>query len=184
MSINAVCVAVKILKIVLMKINWFYLRTHISYFEKCNRINNASTADLKSYPSKQYGIRQRSALTAIEGFDLVTPQDIMHVLSEGVLQYEARLVILTLLKKKCITLCELNAQVENFDYGYLNIGGKPPPPLCDTVFTTTSDKYKIKFSASQMNTFIRILPFSLDRLYCTHENDFDLLIQLIDITQT
>ena len=49
MSINAVCVAVKIFKIVLMKINWFYLRTHISYVEQCNRINNASTADLKSY---------------------------------------------------------------------------------------------------------------------------------------
>ena len=62
---------------------------------------------------------------------------------KGVLQYEARLVILTLLKMKCITLCELNAQVENFDYGYSNIGGKPPPLLCDTVFTTTSDNIKL-----------------------------------------
>ena len=153
-NVDAVCVAVKIFKIVVMKINWFYLRTHISYVEQYNRINNASTADLKSYLSKQYGIRQRSALTAIEGFDLVmqTPQDIMHVLSEGVLQYEVRLVILTL-KKKCITLCEQNAQIQNFDYGYSNTEDKPLP-LRDTVFTTTSDKYKIKFSASQINTFI------------------------------
>ena len=164
--------------------NKLVLRTHNSYVEQCDRIHNASTADLKSYLSKQYGIRQRSALTAIEGFDLVmqTPQDIMHVLSEGVLQYEVTLVILTLLRKKCFTLCELNAQIENFEYGYSNIGDKPPP-LRDTVFTTTGDKYKIKFSASQMNTFIRILPFLLDRLHCTNENVFDVLMQLIDITQ-
>lgn len=50
----------------------------------------------------------------------------MHILFEGVLQLEVRLMLGSFLDKKLFTLDTLNDRVKNFVYGRMEASNKPP----------------------------------------------------------
>lgn len=75
----------------------FTLRSQTSYDRECTDIEEAPTDTVRNDLCTTYGINKRSALCNLPDFDITKqlPQDIMHTLLEGTVQYEVRLVILT-----------------------------------------------------------------------------------------
>ena len=76
----------------------------------------------------------------------------MHVLLEGILQYECILVIGIFLDKYLFTLDEFNSELKTFNFGYSDSKCKPEP-LKKSVFVTRERKLKY--------VFIKILLFIL-----------------------
>lgn len=56
------------------------------------------------------------------------PQDVMHILLEGVVKQELQLLLREFIfNKKLFTLSILNARLESFSYGYTELASKPSP---------------------------------------------------------
>ena len=80
--------------------------------------------------STAVGINNESVLDNVPFFDLVSmaPQDVMHVILEGGLSHETRLLL-----EHCIvgmqyfTLDQLNQRIDDFPYGYAERSNKPSP---------------------------------------------------------
>ena len=137
--------------------NSFKARTQQLYDYECTQIGNASSEGVRNELKLVFGLNQRSPLCQWPNFDVIRqlPQDIMHIISEGVLQYEVRLVILYYIENDFFKLEELNSLIEKHSYGYTEISSKPGP-LRQTVFTN-KEGYKLKYSAAQAILFLRLL---------------------------
>lgn len=102
------------------------LRNQMNYDYHCSLI----TGPLASAESVTYGINYRSSLNDINGFHVASfqmPQDIMHILFEGVLHKEILLMLnIFLYTEKYFTLETLNERIENFAYGRLECRNRPP----------------------------------------------------------
>ena len=95
------------------------------YDHQCTLLNGP----LYEYDSTTYGINYRSPLNNIPGFHAANnqlPQDIMHVLFEGVVQLELKLMLQEFVRKKYFDLELLNSRIENFTYGKKEQRNKPP----------------------------------------------------------
>lgn len=160
----------------------FILRSKESHNLQCKYIEESSDS-IKSNAQTIYGINNRSILSELPGFDITKqlPQDIMHTILEGVLQYETRLVLLHFIIEKKVSLSELNALIANHDYGYSEISDKPGP-LRDSVFSS-SEKYKLKYKAAQSRLFLRLLPFFLTHFISVDNEYFQFLMVLSQIVQ-
>ena len=68
----------------------FVSRTKLSYETNCLEIEYAETETERNEMQKTYVINKRSYLNNVRDFDIITelPQDIMHTLLEGSVQYE------------------------------------------------------------------------------------------------
>lgn len=87
---------------------------------------------LREYDSTTYGISYRSPLNDIPGFHAANnqlPQDIMHVLFEGVVPLELKLMLQEFVKKKYFDGDFLNSRIENFTYGKKEQRNKPPKDI-------------------------------------------------------
>ena len=77
-----------------------------------------------------YGVNFASPLNDITGFHVVDqmPQDMMHVLFEGVIPYELTLLLRYFVtEKKLFTLQELNDYIECYSYSPLELNDRPSP---------------------------------------------------------
>ncbi|XP_066931778.1 uncharacterized protein [Clytia hemisphaerica] len=157
-------------------------RTKEIYDEQCTEIENA-TGNLQHNLKITYGINQRSPLCRLPNFDIITqlPQDIMHILFEGTVQYELRLVLKKLIYSlKVTSLDRVNGSIANHPYGYSELSSKPPP-IRESVFE--NEGYKLKFEADQARVFLRTFPFVINSLV-EFENEYvKLIIDLIEICQ-
>ena len=91
------------------------------------------SAPLASADSVTYGIFHRSPLNEVDHFDVANgqlPQNIMHVLFEGVLQKKITLMFCKFVNdEKYFTLDTLNDRVKSFAYGRIEARNKLPKPL-------------------------------------------------------
>ena len=103
-----------------------HLRTPCNYDYQCSLLNGP----LHSSESTTYGLNYCSPLNQISGFHAASgqmPQDIMHVLLEGVLHLEMKLMLKHFIQNESyFSLDTLNARVENFAYGRTESKSKPP----------------------------------------------------------
>ena len=130
-----------------------------------------------------YGINFRSSLCDSHNFDisLQLPQDIMHTLLEGTVQYELRHLLKHYIDAGDFTLNQLNAAIANQEYGYSEVSDKPGP-LKETVFRG-DEGYKLKYNAAQSRLFLRLLPFILSSLVDKSYGYYQLLKEMIAIVQ-
>lgn len=81
--------------------------------------------------SVTYGINYRSPLNDLYGFHVADgqlPQDIMHLLLEGVIPYELKLMLHDFTAvKKYFTVDDLNNRIRSFNYSPEEAKDKPPP---------------------------------------------------------
>ncbi len=161
----------------------FTMRTDASYKQECADIEQAPTEAVRNDLRTTYGINRRSALTELPGFDVTKqlPQDIMHTLLEGTVQYEVRLVLLHFIQNGDITLRQLNGAILNHNYGYSETSDKPGS-LRDAVFFG-EERYKLKYNAAQTRLFLRILPYILSPMIDTSDEHYTFLVELIQIVQ-
>lgn len=98
----------------------------MNYDYQCSLLNGP----LGSAESVTYGINYSSPLNQIDGFHAAScqmPQDIMHVLFEGVLHMELQLMFKHYIyNEHYFSLDTLNARIENFAYGRTETRNKPP----------------------------------------------------------
>ena len=115
-----------------------------------------NTSDVRDGLSTTYGVNRRSVLHNVKYFDACKcfPEDVMHILLEGVVPYETKFLLKFLIDdERCMTLKELNSRLESFDYGYMNTKNKPSPIGRDTI---NSADTKLK----QSGNFIHLLIYS------------------------
>ena len=163
---------------------FFTQRSLQQYNQHCSDIETAPTDEMKKTLQTTYGITHRSLLSNLPGFDITKqlPQDLMHVLLEGSVQYEVRYILQYFIDNGFLTLRQLNSNFAQMNLGYQEEGNRPPP-LRDTVFNG-DERYKMKQTAEQARIFLKSLPFLLLQ-YVGHENQvFQLLLQIVLIVQT
>ena len=107
----------------------FVLRDTVSYDHQCTLLEGP----LAAHDSTAYGINYRSTLNNISFFHIAAgqlPQDIMHVLYEGVFPMEVKLLLTKFIYgDKFITLMMLNERISNFTYGRNERRNKPAKPF-------------------------------------------------------
>ena len=108
----------------------FQLRTETSYDETCERLEKGPTPNADSV---KYGINYRSPLNKIMYFHVARsqiPQDIMHVLLEGVIPLETKLMLgVFIYEKKYFGLNFFNNRIASFSYGKSEARNKIPKPI-------------------------------------------------------
>ena len=105
----------------------------------------------------------------------------MHVLLEGIAQYDIRLVLGKMIKEKRFTLAELNEALASYSYGYTERKNKPEF-IHPSVFST--DGYKLKLNAENTRILCKILPFLLHSLGVDLKSTLcQFLLELLSIIQ-
>ena len=109
---------------------YFTLRTPSNYDRDCDRLENST---IPEYDSTTYGVNYRSPLNDIKFFHVANdqiPQDIMHILFEGIIPLEMKLLLQSLIWEKAyFTLHFLNERIASFSYGKAEYRNKPPKDL-------------------------------------------------------
>jgi len=103
-------------------INWNKLRNMKSYLNHLEIIEEPEMHQIiREYWKRHFGVNTRSKLIDIPHFDVTMclVQDIMHVLSESVLEVETRLLINFCIQERKITLETLNNRITSFNYGHM-----------------------------------------------------------------
>ena len=156
-----------------------------SHITQCKNIENAQSKALKDHLSTTYGIVSRSPLLDIEYFNLITqvPQDIMHVILEGVAQYDIRLIICHyIIDEKVFTLDEFNQALGSFNFGYTERRCKPERIHCSVI--SGSDGEKLKLNSENTRILCKVFPFILDYLHVNKNTEIYLfLMDMLSIIQ-
>ena len=124
-----------------------------SYDRQCQEIKEAPTEQLQNDLQTTYGIAQRSPLCDLGSSDVTKqlPQDIMHTLLEGVVQYELRHILLRYLSQGHFTLADLNAAIACHNNSFTDVADKPGP-LRESVFHG-NDGCNLIYKAAQPGCF-------------------------------
>lgn len=150
--------------------------------------------------STRYSINYCSPLNRLEGFHAVggqIPQDIMHVLFEGVFHFEVQLLLKHLiLVEGHFTLDILNSRIESFAYSrketksrspksllLWHIVGKGKLPLSGIIVVLNMhDMLSVQYSAaSQMWTFVTLLPLFVGDLVPLEHPHWECFLLLLEI---
>ena len=147
----------------------------------------------------------RSELSELKWFDVVESNlipDIMHDCLEGVLQYEAKLMLRQFITQDhYFSLAQLNQQIESFEYGYTGLPSHPTPItqvtlsdpdgllkqsgkcpdvcVCDVTVIIVCH-----YAASQMWLLGRLLPVMVGRFIPESDacwQNYVLLLDIVDI---
>ena len=139
----------------------------------------ASMADLQT----TFGVNGRSILSELWYFDITKqlPQDIMHVLLEGSVQYEVRFILQALFETGAVTLRQVNNDFLQLSLGYHDESNRPPP-LRESVFNG-QNSYKLKLTAEQARIFLKNLPFILHGYVPVDDLFYQLLLEIVLIVQ-
>lgn len=113
----------------------FTLRTLQNHIRECREIERASTDSLKNALMTTYGINRRSKLIDFPAFDLIqqTPQDIMHIMLEGVVPQEIKCALKRIILSGNIDLDCINSGIQGFPYSTSDIQVKPCPISVSTM---------------------------------------------------
>lgn len=125
------------------------LRCLTTYEHQCTLLNGP----LREYDSTMYGINYRSPLDDIPGFHAANnqlPQDIMHVLLEGVVPLELKLILQEFVKKY-FNVEFLNSRIDNFTYGTKEQRNKPPKDIVIEGSFRLSGKLQAHYGDSVLN---------------------------------
>lgn len=146
---------------------------------QCNEIERAATDFLRNSLKTTYGINRKSKHIKFPAFDLIkqTPQDIMHVILEGVAPLEVKTVLKHLVLSGQLDLDTLNSAILGYPYS-TDVRDKPCPI---TVTTLSSNDNNLKQSSGQMLVLLKIVPFILDS--CERDEYFQVIIELTEIVQ-
>ena len=105
----------------------FVLRTSESYDYHCSLM----TGSLSEADSVTYGINYKSELNKLEDFHVCNnqlPQDVMHILLEGVIPYTVKAMLQSFIcVKHFFTIDRLNQRISSFKFSRTECRSKPSP---------------------------------------------------------
>ncbi|CAG5851037.1 unnamed protein product [Menidia menidia] len=158
----------------------FELRTLERHVRQCGDIEKANTEYLRNSLKTTFGINRRSKLVEFPAFNLIqqTPQDMMHVILEGIAPLEIKCVIKHLVLLGQLDLDVLNTALAGFPYSPLDVRDRPSPIAYSTL---ASSDNKLKQSSGQMIVLLKILPFLIDSV---KDNEYyKIILELIEIVK-
>ncbi|XP_015764291.1 PREDICTED: uncharacterized protein LOC107343243 [Acropora digitifera] len=163
----------------------FQARNLNNHLRICTMIEDPDNAPhVSDALSTTYGVNGLSVMNQVANFDVCQcfPEDIMHILFEGVVPYATKQCLKVLIdEKRCLTLRELNNRLESFNYGYMNNKNKPTPIARETL--NALDDAKLKQSASQMWCLFRFLPIIIGERIDVEMEEWHCLLILWNIVQ-
>ena len=100
------------------------LRTEGRLESQYERMENVPV--LATHYSVNYGLVRRSILNEFPGFKITEqlPQDLMHILLEGVMPYVVKCMLQHYISENLITIHKINSRVMEFQYGYSQVKDK------------------------------------------------------------
>jgi len=158
----------------------FEQRTLERHIRQCSDIEKASTEYLRNSLKTTYGINRRSKVMDFPAFNLIqqTPQDIMHVILEGIAPLEIKCMLKQLVLLGQLDLDAFNSDIIGFPYSPQDTRDRPSPIAYSTL---ASNDNKLKQSSGQMLVLLKILPFLLDVIRGTAYLSF--ILELLEIVQ-
>ena len=108
------------------------MRTINEHSKQCEYIDRPGiSSSERSHYSKVYGINRPTVLMELPNFDVVQqlPQDIMHVLLEGVFPLHMEELLCYITDSSILTIDQINSRIMAFPYAYFN---EKPSPLNGT----------------------------------------------------
>lgn len=138
----------------------FEIRNPTTHNHHCSLLEGP----LASHDSTTYGVNGPSCLNEIKYFHVANfqmPQDVMHVILEGALPLETRLMLNAFISEDgYFTLGNFNQRVQNFTYGRVEARTKPPKQFEKAHFT--GPRPKLHLSGTKIEcTFWLVLEISL-----------------------
>ena len=140
-------------------------------------------ADVKLGNSSCTGIKSQCVFHKITNFHVTENLtiDMMHDILEGVCVYVIKSIInIFITVERYFTLEELNARIENFDYGFTECSNKPPP----LYYNSTTCEYNVNTSAAEMLCLVRYLGLIIGDLIPQNNKHWQLYLylrQIVDI---
>lgn len=107
--------------------SYFTLRELSVHLQQCDALERDLSDRVEN--SKMFGVNRRSVLLELQYFDVcsgVLLPDAMHDLLEGVLQYEAKLILQhCVFKEKYLSYDTFSQRLEGFELGYMEVDDCP-----------------------------------------------------------
>lgn len=131
--------------------------------------------------STECGVKCDSPLNDIPYFHCVTNSvfDCFHDLCEGVIPLVLKLVLYEyIVRRKYMSVTELNSRVASFSYGYPDSKNKPSPNF--TIEMLSSKRAKLKQTGSQMWCLMRAIAFILGEKVPLGDEHMELIFTLQD----
>lgn len=101
------------------------------HLRHCDDLDKAGTQAERAELSKSFRINYRSCFLELDHFDLCSGAllpDPMHDLLEGVLQYEAKLILnYSIMQEKYLSFSRFCDLLESIELGYMEVDDRPTP---------------------------------------------------------
>ena len=158
----------------------FILRTLEDHKFRCNEMENTDDLFIKTHLSREYGINRRSILVNHPSFDvtIMVPQDVMHVILEGVAHHVLYHSFKSLMETHNGFIAQVNKQLKKFPYDDSDKDTKPAE------IHISNDKTKFRQKASQMKTLLKVITIVLRNIITDeniHRNFINRFIEIIHI---
>ena len=117
---------------------------------------HVSSVQMDPTMASVYGTVSECCLNNLQFFHIVDgcPPDVSHDVYEGFAKDLVKLLIQHLISSKYFSLSFLNERIQSFPYCEVDKKNKP-----QTLYAKSMNKLKVKQTASEMATFLRLLPF-------------------------
>ena len=112
---------------------------------------------MASNDSTTYGVNYNSPLNEIDYFHVANmqlPQDVMHILFEGVIPMEIKLLVTRLIQQKFFTIETLNERCKYFMYSRAESKSKPPKDFKEKHFSDPSKKLPLSGNINMVVTHV------------------------------
>lgn len=143
----------------------FTLLDKATYETNCTTLLNAETDIEFRNLSKEYGLNRRSVMLECPDYDLTQsiPMDIMHVMQEGVMEYEIKCILKVCVEEKLFSVEDFNEELEQH-FGQFRKDAFDKPKLLTRAILNANDNKLRQGSATKMLTLARGMPFILNKL--------------------
>ena len=137
---------------------------------------------LAQHYSVNYGLDRKSILSEFPGFKITEqlPQDLMHILLEGVMPNVVKYLLQHYIAKGLITVAQINSRIMEFEYGYSQVKDKPEPINPESL-KDKPGKHICK-DAAKMWILFRILPFILKDIIDDRDKPFQVFELLMKMS--
>jgi hypothetical protein len=159
----------------------FVVRNLALHREQCDRLLDDNIDEReRQNRSKIYGVNYLSVLDEVRHFDICRcfPQDIMHIIFEGVLNTQIKLLLGHVLLETGVTIDDINRFLDSFDF-QTSAGDRPAHLERSRVVAAES---KLNQSSAQLRNLAYALPFFLAPYLDDEDEHYLLYIKLLQVT--
>jgi hypothetical protein len=157
----------------------FTLRNRTQHLQQCQLIEQVGMQEReKNHYSKVYGVNRQSILCDLPGFDVTAqlPQDIMHLLFEGLFHLQTKLFLSYLVNDiKVLTITDFNQRLKQFPNLYFE--DKP-----HSITPASLSKGILGQTAHEMWQLFHIIPFLVGEAIPKHDQHLECFLLLNEIS--